>query len=84
VLVFEDLHWADDALLDFVDHLVDWASGVPILVVCTTRPELLDRRRGWGGGMRNALTVALSPLADTDIARLIGALLEQAVLTAET
>jgi len=84
VLVFEDLHWADDALLDFVDHLVDWASGVPILVVCTTRPELLDRRRGWGGGKRNALTVALSPLADTDIARLIGALLEQAVLPADT
>ena len=84
VLVFEDLHWADDALLDFVDHLVDWASGVPMLVVCTARPELLDRRRGWGGGKRNALTIALSPLADVDIARLIGTLLEQAVLPAET
>jgi class 3 adenylate cyclase len=84
VLVFEDLHWADDALLDFVDHLVDWVSGVPMLVVCTARPELLDRRRGWGGGKRNALTIALSPLADPDIARLIGTLLEQAVLPAET
>ncbi|HEY3764015.1 MAG TPA: adenylate/guanylate cyclase domain-containing protein [Gaiellales bacterium] len=84
VLVFEDLHWADDALLDFVDHLVDWSSGVPLLVVCTARPELLDRRRGWGGGKRNALTVALSPLADDDIARLIGRLLEQAVLPATT
>jgi class 3 adenylate cyclase/tetratricopeptide (TPR) repeat protein len=84
VLVFEDLHWADDALLDFIDHLADWASGVPMLVVCTARPELLDRRRGWGGGKRNALTVALSPLADQDIARLIAALLEQAVLPADT
>jgi class 3 adenylate cyclase/tetratricopeptide (TPR) repeat protein len=84
VLVFEDLHWADDALLDFVDHLVDWASGVPLLVVCTARPELLDRRRGWGGGKRNALTVALSPLDDVDIARLIGGRLEQAVLPADT
>ena len=84
VLVFEDLHWADDALLDFVDHLLDWASGVPMLVVCTARPELLDRRRGWGGGKRNALTIALSPLPDSDIARLIGSLLEQAVLPAET
>jgi tetratricopeptide (TPR) repeat protein len=84
VLVFEDLHWADDALLDFIDHLVDWASGVPMLVVCTARPELLDRRREWGGGKRNALTTALSPLADSDIARLIGTLLEQAVLPAET
>ena len=55
VLVFEDLHWADDALLDFVDHLVDWAVGVPLLVVCTARPELLERRPGWGGGKRNAL-----------------------------
>ena len=55
MLVFEDLHWADDALLDFVDHLVDWAGGVPLLVVCTARPELLERRPGWGGGKRNAL-----------------------------
>ena len=55
VLVFEDLHWADDGLLDFVDHLVDWATGVPLLVVCTARPELLDRRPGWGGGKLNAL-----------------------------
>jgi len=84
VLVFEDMHWADDALLDFVDHLLDWASGVPMLVVCTARPELLDRRGGWGGGKRNALTIALSPLADSDIARLIGTLLEQAVLPADT
>ena len=44
VLVFDDLHWADDALLDFVDHVVDWASGVPILVLATARPDLLDRR----------------------------------------
>ena len=84
VLVFEDLHWADDALLDFVDHLVDWAQGVPMLVVCTTRPELLDRRRGWGGGKRNALTIALSPLSDVDVAHLIGTLLDQVVLPAET
>ena len=84
VLVFEDMHWADDALLDFVDHLVDWAAGVPMLVVCTTRPELLDRRRGWGGGKRNALTVALSPLSDVDVAHLIGTLLDQVVLPAET
>ena len=48
VLVFEDLHWADDGMLDFVDHLVDWATGVPLLVVCTARPELLERRPGLG------------------------------------
>jgi class 3 adenylate cyclase len=84
VLVFEDLHWADDALLDFIDHLVEWASGVPLLVLCTARPELLERRRGWGGGKPNALTVALSPLSEADTAHLVASLLEQAVLPAET
>ncbi|HXZ71401.1 MAG TPA: AAA family ATPase, partial [Streptosporangiaceae bacterium] len=44
VLVFEDLHWADDGLLDFVDYLVDWAGEVPLLVVGSARPELLERR----------------------------------------
>jgi class 3 adenylate cyclase/tetratricopeptide (TPR) repeat protein len=84
VLVFEDLHWADDDLLDFVDHLVDWGSGVPLLVVCTARPELLERRPGWGGGKANALTLSISPLSDDDTARLLASLLECAVLPAET
>jgi predicted ATPase/class 3 adenylate cyclase len=83
VLVFEDLHWADDDLLDFVDHLVDWATGVPLLIVCTARPELLDRRPGWGGGKPNALTLSISPLTDDDTARLLAGLLERAVLPAE-
>ena len=54
VLVFEDLHFADDGLLDFVDYLVDWATGVPLLAIGTARPELLARRPGWGGGKANA------------------------------
>jgi tetratricopeptide (TPR) repeat protein len=83
VLVAEDVHWADDDLLDFVDHLVDWASGVALLVVCTARPELLERRPTWGGGKPNALTISLSPLSDEDTAQLIGDLLQQAVLPAE-
>ena len=84
VLVFEDLHWADEGLLDFVDHLVEWASGVPMLAVCTARPELLTRRAGWGGGKPNALTLSLSPLNDDETARLFAALLERSVLPAET
>ncbi len=83
VLVFEDLHWADEGLLDFVDHLVDWAVGVPVLVVATARPELLARRPGWGGGKPNTTTVSLSPLSEEDTARLLHALLERAVLPAE-
>ena len=84
VLVFDDLHWADDGLLDFVDHLVDWAGGVPILVVGTARPELLARRSGWGGGKPNALTLSLSPLDDEQTARLVAALLDRSVLPVET
>jgi class 3 adenylate cyclase len=68
VLVFEDLHWADDNLLDFVDYLVDWVTDSPLLVIGTARPELLERRPGWGGGKPNAATVSLSPLSDEEIA----------------
>ncbi|MGH3117854.1 MAG: AAA family ATPase [Gaiellales bacterium] len=84
VLVFEDLHWADEGLLDFIDHLIDWAVGVPILVVCTARPELLAARADWGGGKPNATTLSLSPLSDDQTARLLAALLERAVIPAET
>jgi class 3 adenylate cyclase/tetratricopeptide (TPR) repeat protein len=83
VLVFEDVHWADDEMLAFVDHLVDWASGVPLLVVCTARPELLERRPNWGGGKPNALTVSLSPLSDDETSGLIARLIERAVMPAE-
>jgi predicted ATPase/class 3 adenylate cyclase len=83
VLVFEDLHWADDDLLDFIDHLVDWATGVALLVVCVTRPELLERRPGWGGGKPNALTLSVSPLSDEETARLLAGLLDRSVLPAD-
>jgi class 3 adenylate cyclase/tetratricopeptide (TPR) repeat protein len=82
VLVFEDLHWADEGLLDFIDHLVDWATGVPILVLCTTRPELLERRPGWGGGRANSLTLGVSALSDADAARLLSLVLGRPVLDA--
>jgi len=83
VLVFEDLHWADDGLLDFVDHLADWATTVPLLIVGTARPELLDRRPGWGGGKRNALTLSIGALSDDETAQLLHGLLERAVLDAD-
>jgi len=82
VLVFEDLHWADDELLDFVDELAEWVESVPLLVVATARPELFDRRPGWGGGKRNALTVSLAPLDEAETARLLAALLDRSVLPA--
>jgi class 3 adenylate cyclase/tetratricopeptide (TPR) repeat protein len=83
VLVFEDLHWADDGLLDFVDYLVDWATNVPLLVIATARPELLDRRPGWGGGRRNAFTLSIGSLSREETAQLLASLLERPVLPAE-
>ena len=83
VIVLEDLHWADEGLLDFVDHLVDWATGIPILVVATARPELLTRRPGWSGGKGNATTISLSPLTGQETATLLHGLLEQTLLPAD-
>src|SRR5882672_761501 len=84
VLVFEDLHWADDALVAFVEHLVDWSTDVPLLVLCSARPELYERHPDWGGGKRNSNTISLSPLGADETARLLAALLQKAVLPAET
>ena len=84
VMVVEDIHWADESLLDFLDELVDWLTDVPLLVVATARPELLERRPNWGGGKLNATTLALSPLSDEQTAELIGRLLERPLLAAES
>jgi class 3 adenylate cyclase/tetratricopeptide (TPR) repeat protein len=75
VLVFDDLQWADDGLLDFIDTLVDLVEGAPLLVVGCARPELLERRPEWGGGKRNALTVSLGPLAADETTHLVESLL---------
>ncbi len=71
VLVFEDLHWADPALLAFLEHLADWAEGVPLLLLCTARPELHEQHAGWAGRLRNATTINLAPLSDEETARLV-------------
>ena len=84
VLVFEDLHWADDALLSFLEHLADWSQGVPLLLLCTARPELQEQHPTWAAGLRNATTINLAPLTDEETAQLLGSLLERAVLPAET
>ncbi len=84
VLVFEDLHWADAALLEFIEHVLDWSPPVPVLLLCTARPELFERSPSWGGGKRNATTISLSPLSNDESSRLIHLLLERAVLPAGT
>src|SRR5207244_3679990 len=77
VLLIEDLHWADPALVEFVDELVERAAGVPMLVLCTARLELLDRHPGWAGGKRNATTITLPPLSAQETREVARALLGQ-------
>ena len=84
VLVFEDLHWADRAVLSFLEHLADWSEGVPLLLLCTARPELYEKHASWAAGLRNATTINLAALSQDETALLIASLLERAVLPAET
>jgi class 3 adenylate cyclase/tetratricopeptide (TPR) repeat protein/Arc/MetJ family transcription regulator len=63
VLVFEDLQWADERLLDLIEHLARSLRGAPVLIVCIARNELLDVRPAWGGGNPRAAAVELEPLS---------------------
>ena len=74
VLVFDDLHWADAGLLDFIEYFAQTASGRPILVATLARPALLERRPDWAAGLRNAVVVQLDPLPRTAMAELLGGL----------
>jgi class 3 adenylate cyclase/tetratricopeptide (TPR) repeat protein len=76
VLIYEDLHWADDAMLAFLEHLADRAEGVPLLVVGTARPELYGRRADFAAGLPNANRINLLPLSTAETGRLVSALLE--------
>jgi class 3 adenylate cyclase/tetratricopeptide (TPR) repeat protein len=78
VLVLEDIHWADDGLLDFIEHTADWAQG-PILLMTLARPELLERRPTWGGGKRNAASIYLDPLSPDEDAAMVDDLLPGAI-----
>src|SRR5258705_1072142 len=62
VLVFEDIHWAEEPLLELIEHLATWVRESPLLLVCLARPELLDLRPGWGGGRMRGASIELDPL----------------------
>ncbi|HEX7172221.1 MAG TPA: adenylate/guanylate cyclase domain-containing protein [Candidatus Limnocylindria bacterium] len=74
ILVFEDLQWADDGLLDFIDHILEWTRDRPIYVIGLTRPELLDRRSDWGAGRRNFTSLVLEPLTADEMRELLAGL----------
>ncbi|MBA3737598.1 MAG: AAA family ATPase [Actinobacteria bacterium] len=71
VMVFQDLQWADPGLLDFIESMLEWSKNYPILIVTLARPELEDRRPGWGSGQRSYTALHLEPLADPVIAELV-------------
>jgi class 3 adenylate cyclase len=84
VLVFEDLHWADDDAIDFIEHLVAWATDVPLLVLCTGRPELLERRPRWGADTGTTHVVSLEPLTEAETRDFLDVLLPNALLPEQT
>ncbi len=71
VMVFTDLQWADQGMLDFVEDLLRWARTAPILVVAQARPELLERRPDFGSSVRSATRVTLEALADAEMRALL-------------
>ena len=64
ILAFEDMQWADESLLDFVEYLLEWSRDKPLLVVTMARPELLEKRPTWGAGHRNFTSLYLEPLSE--------------------
>lgn len=74
VLVIEDIHWADAGTLDLIEDLAD-RGRAKLLLLCLTRPELLDTRPGWGGGKTNAAAIGLEPLSPAETERLVRELL---------
>jgi len=83
VLVLDDIHWGEPTFLDLVDHIADWTHDAPILLIAMARPELLEKRPGWGGGKRSATTVQLEPLSAGESDELVVSLLGQTELPAE-
>jgi class 3 adenylate cyclase/tetratricopeptide (TPR) repeat protein len=71
LLVFEDMQWADESLLDFVEYLLDWSRGHRLFVVTLARPELIERRPTWGAGQRNFTSMYLEPLARESMEELL-------------
>ena len=74
VMAFEDLEFADPGVLDFIDHVLEWSRAHPIFIIALARPELLERRPGWGAGHRNFVAVGLEPLTDDAMREMLSGL----------
>jgi class 3 adenylate cyclase/tetratricopeptide (TPR) repeat protein len=75
VLVFEDLHWADEALLAFLEHLSSHMATVPLMVVGTARPELFEKHAGFAAGGSRVNRIGLDPLSGAETERLVASLM---------
>jgi class 3 adenylate cyclase/tetratricopeptide (TPR) repeat protein len=83
VLGFEDAHWAEEPLLNLIEHLASRVRDARVLILCLARPELLDVYPGWGGGRVRGATIELGALRDEDADHLVAALLVDAALPPE-
>jgi class 3 adenylate cyclase len=83
LVVFDDIHWAEPTLLDLIDHVTDRGRDAPLLIVCLARPDLFDRRPGWGGGKRNSTSLFLEPLTAEESAAMIEHALSDPALSVE-
>jgi tetratricopeptide (TPR) repeat protein len=72
IMVWEDLHWSEETLLDLIDDVATWLTDVPALMLCVARGELLERRPAWGGGKPCAMTLDLGPMTYEQSAELVG------------
>src|SRR6266536_2659481 len=79
VLVFEDMHWADETMLRFVEMLGASARGLPLLVICTARPELRERHPSWTSTITGTVSISLPPLRDSDISTMYSLMFGQRV-----
>ncbi|WP_433079189.1 ATP-binding protein [Dactylosporangium sp. CA-052675] len=84
VLVFEDLHWADESMVRFVERLGASVRDVPLLLLCTARPELLERNPSWAGAVAGAVSITLPPLRDAEIATMYAHLLGAATFPSQS
>ena len=71
ILVVEDIQWADAALIEFLEYLLEWSRAFPIFVLTLARPEVSERHETWGAGIRSFTSLQLEPLADKAIDQLL-------------
>jgi class 3 adenylate cyclase/tetratricopeptide (TPR) repeat protein len=83
VLVFEDIHWAEEPLLELIEHMASWVKDGSLLILCLARAELLDVRPDWGGGRVRSTAIELEPLGEADSETLIDALSEGGEISPE-